>query len=161
MQTSGCLCFDSPSDKLPTDRTSPHGRCTVLTAGQVTTREEDNGHFLLHTDHTQSLILQDRVLLSQWSHICQKDINNFFSLVFLTVRFHTFALFFLNTTYVDYQVQIIHHNHPYILYTKVFINMIHIHITFLLTLTVKSWWRRCIWIGIYLIIFRCLFCRVC
>lgn len=65
MQTSGCFCFDSPSDKLSTDRTSPHGGGTVLTAGEVTTRQEDNGHFLLHTDHTQSLILQDRVLLSE------------------------------------------------------------------------------------------------
>lgn len=69
--------------------------------------------------------------------------------------------FSLNITYVDYHVQIIHHNHPYISYTKVFINMIHIHITFLLTLTVKCWWRRCIWTCIYLIIFRCPFCRLC
>lgn len=65
MQTSGCLCFDSASDKFSTDRTFLNGGGTLLTAGEMPTGQEDNGHCLLHTNHTQSLIPQDRVLLFQ------------------------------------------------------------------------------------------------
>lgn len=57
--------FDSAPDKLPTDRTFPHGGGTVLTAGEMSTGQEGNGHVLLHTDLTQNLILQARVLLFQ------------------------------------------------------------------------------------------------
>lgn len=129
MQTSGCFCFDSPSDKLSTNRTFPHGGGTVLTAGQVTTRQEDNGHFLLHTDHTQSLIPQDRVLLSEWSHICQKTLI-IFQLGVSNCKIRYLCSFSLNITYVDYQVQIILHNHPYISYTKMLICSYSYHISF-------------------------------
>lgn len=49
--------FDSASDKLSTNGAFPHGRGTVLTAGQVTTREEGNRHVSLRTYHTHQLSL--------------------------------------------------------------------------------------------------------
>lgn len=79
MQTSGCFCFDSPSDKLSTNRTFPHGGGTVLTAGQVTTRQEDNGHFLLHTDRSpeQSRKEEEERFTQHNSNVLNYPIFNF------------------------------------------------------------------------------------
>ena len=65
--------FDRAPDKLPTDRTLPHGGGAVLTTGQVTTGQEGYGHVLLHADLTQDLVLQARVLHLQRSQLCNKS----------------------------------------------------------------------------------------
>ena len=64
--------FDSAPDKLPTDRTLPHGGGAVLTTGQVTTGQEGYGYVLLHADLTQDLVLQARVLHLQRCQLCNK-----------------------------------------------------------------------------------------